>query len=127
MISIRLPARLSGFLPTKFVSTIGGLILLFAMPLCIAQNPASPNNGDPEPPPPSEVNEVPPKTSPQELARKSGREMAQADAAELSTLANQLRAQLHKMNVYVFSLEVVEKTEAIEKLVKKIKAEGNEH
>ena len=46
------------------------------------------------------------------------------DAAQLSKLADQLRDELGKLNVNVLSLDVVEKTQQIEKLAKKIKGEA---
>ena len=47
-----------------------------------------------------------------------------ADVAELSALAEQLRNELQKTNVNVLSLNILQKSEAIEKLAKKIKGEA---
>lgn len=64
---------------------------------------------------------------PKEEPKKTSREKAKSDAAELSTLADQLRDQLNKINVNVLSLDVIQKTEEIEKLAKQIKGEADEH
>ena len=45
------------------------------------------------------------------------------DAAELATLANELRAELDKPNVNVLSPQVMNRAEKIEKLAKKIREE----
>lgn len=50
-----------------------------------------------------------------------------SEAAELSALADQLRDELNKMTVDVFSLDVLQKTEQAEKLAKKIKGEAAAH
>lgn len=50
-----------------------------------------------------------------------------ADAAELSALADQLRDELNKMTLDVFSLDVLQKAKKAEKLAKKIKGEANAH
>lgn len=57
--------------------------------------------------------------------KKSAHDKTKTDAAELSALANQLRDELSKMNVNVLSLDVLQKTDEIEKLAKKIQGEGN--
>ena len=58
-------------------------------------------------------------------ARKSNIEKTQDDAAALCALADQLRDELNKMNANVFSLDVIQKTEEVEKLVRKIKGEAS--
>jgi hypothetical protein len=58
-------------------------------------------------------------------AKKSNLEKARTDAAELSALADQLRDELKKMNANVLSLDIIRKTEKVEKLARKIKAEAN--
>jgi hypothetical protein len=104
------------------------LILLTAFCLRGGQNPAPPHQGEVAPAAPAANNSsgllTPP---PQPAPGKSGREKTKADAAALSALADQLRDQLNKLDVHVLSLEVIQKTEAIEKLAKKIKAEADEH
>lgn len=62
-----------------------------------------------------------------EASQKSNHEMAQADAAELASTANQLRDELKKINAYVLPLDVMQKTETIEKLAKKIRGESRVH
>jgi len=47
-----------------------------------------------------------------------------AEAAELSALAGQLRDELNKMNFNVLALDVLQKTEKVERLAKKIKGEA---
>lgn len=106
---------------------IGGLILFFSMTLCIAQNPASPETSASGATKSSAANAAPVAILTRESAEKSRREKAIADAAELSAVANQLRDQLHEVNVNVFPLGVVQKTEVIERLVRKIKEEGHDH
>jgi hypothetical protein len=127
MIPSRLPARLHAFSLPKLVGGLAALILLSVVPLCIAQSPAVSKNGEPVSPPPAANHQAAPITPKQEAPKKSNGEKAKADAAELSTLADQLRDQLNKMNVNILSFDVIQKTEAIEKLAKKIKGEANEH
>ncbi len=89
-------------------------------------------------PPPPKVAEAPPASSPvpneaaltipkqKDEPKKSPLEKTKTDAAELSTLADQLRDELNKMNVNVLPFDVIQKTEKVEKLAKKIKGEANE-
>jgi predicted mannosyl-3-phosphoglycerate phosphatase (HAD superfamily) len=78
---------------------------------------------------PAAVNNGAAVTTPQqkEEPQKSNLEKTKTDAAELSALADQLRDELKKMNINVFSFKVIEETEKIEKLAKKIKEEANGH
>ena len=64
-------------------------------------------------------------TEPAKDPKKSRFDQTKIDAAELSALADQLRDELSKMNVNVLSLDVIQKTEQVEKLAKKIKGEGH--
>ncbi len=103
----------------------GVAISIFLCVGCLraAEDSATPKRGTQEPSAPqhqSQTASAAPK-SPQ----ASSHEIAKADAAELSALADQLRDQLQKMNINVFSLSVEKRTEAIEKLAKKIKDEIN--
>jgi hypothetical protein len=99
--------------------------MLTASSLCIAQSPAVPKDGENVPPPPAVNNQAALATAKPAEAKSPSGEKAKDDAAKLSTMANQLRDQLNKMNVNVLSLDVLQKTEAIEKLAKKIKGEAN--
>ena len=107
---------------------VGVLILLSAFSLPNAQNPTPPNKGEVAPSAPAVNNPsgltTPP---PQAEPEKSKHEKIKGDAAELSALADQLRDQIDKMNIHIFSLEVVQRTEAIEKLAKKIRVEADAH
>jgi hypothetical protein len=102
--------------------------LLTTVPVRSAQNHAPANHGgvSSSPPPVSDRTEL---TTPQQKGEreKSNLDKTRADAAELSALADQIRDELDKMNVNVLSLDVIEKTEKVEKLAKKIKEEGNGH
>ena len=126
MVPPRPQCRLAGFIHPSGGMGLAALILLTAMSLRSAQNPAPLTNA---PPPSAAVNNqaalATPK--PKEGAPKSGRDKVKADAAELSTLADQLRDELNKLNVNVFSLDVLQKAEKIEKLAKQIKGEANGH
>ncbi|MGO8789972.1 MAG: hypothetical protein ACLQVL_21660 [Terriglobia bacterium] len=107
---------------------VGFLIALvwpFTIPGRSAQNTALLNNG---PPPPAVVNNeaAPPTSKPKDDPKKSKLEKTKTDAAELSTLADQLRDELNKMNVNILPIDVIQKTEKVEKLAKKIKGEANE-
>ena len=103
------------------------MILLCSLCLPGAQNPPAPKSAEPSSPPPAENNQAVPVLPKQEEPRKTGREKAQADAAQLSTLADQLRDQLNKLNVNVLPLAVLQKTETIEKLARKIRGEADAH
>ena len=48
---------------------------------------------------------------------------SKSDAAELASLAKELREELNKPNVNVASLEIVSRAEKIEKLAKRIRDE----
>jgi len=113
------------FLSVVVIALVG---LLAALSVRSAQNPAPPNNGAPLPPP-AAVNDQAALTTPQQKGepKKTHLEMTKADAAELSALADQLRDELNKMNVNVLPLDVIEKTQKVEKLAKKIKGEANGH
>jgi hypothetical protein len=107
---------------------IAAVILLTAFSVMGGQNPP-PIHPDEVAPPAPAVSNSSSLIAPKPLATppKSNREKTQADAAQLSALADQLRDQLNKMSVHVLSLDVIQKTQAIENLAKKIKAEADEH
>ncbi len=119
-------ARISRSVQRAALAGLAGLILFFAMPAGVAQHSAIPNSGESEASHSVAVAELPRSAAHQETPDSAGRERIKLDVAELSKLSNQLRDQLQEMNVNVYPLGVVKKTEAIEKLVRKIKADGNE-
>jgi hypothetical protein len=102
------------------------LVLLITVKSPGAQNPAAPKSGEAlSAPAPVNAQAAPPNANANPDARKSPLEQTRSDAAELSALAEQLRDELNKMNVNVLSLDVLAKTEKLEKLAKKIKDESN--
>ncbi|MFZ0962523.1 MAG: hypothetical protein WAO35_16635 [Terriglobia bacterium] len=119
---------LHGFIAPLGVGVVAALVLLTTAPAPSAQNPARPNPGEVSSPA-GAANDRAATTTPQQKGepQKSNLDKTRADAAELSSIADQLRDELDKMNVNVFSLDVLEKTEKLEKLAKKIKEEGNGH
>lgn len=104
------------------------LVLLTTASLQSAQNPSPPKNGEALSST-SAVNDQAALTAPKQNGgpKKSSLEKTKTDAAELSALADKLRDELNKMNVNVLSLDVIQKTEEVERLAKKIKGEANEH
>jgi ribosome recycling factor len=74
---------------------------------------------------------TPEKTQPPELTAKQRRDLMKsnfqkmkADAAELASMANDLRDELDKSSVNVLSMDVIRRAEKIEKLARKIKEEA---
>jgi hypothetical protein len=65
-----------------------------------------------------------PVASPKPEPKKSTLEVTKDDAAQLSELADKLRDELYKMNMNVFPLDVIHKTEQVEKLARKMKDES---
>jgi len=124
MISSRPPLRLPGLTRTLWTLGLAVLILLTPVSLPTAQAPAPARNEPPPPPPARNDAATPAAPGPKGVAQKSDRDKLKADASELSALANKLHDELNKMNVNVFSLEAVQKTEEIERLAKKIKGEA---
>ena len=103
------------------------LVLLNAEPVRSGQNPPSPSSGRVLPPPRAVNNQTAlASPKPKEEPRKSNLEKTKSDAAALSALADQLRDELNKMNVNILSVDVIEKSEKVEQLAKKIKGEANE-
>ena len=78
---------------------------------------------------PEVVNEQPAPEPPKGKGegKKSNLAKTKDDAAELSAVADQLRDELNKMNINVLSLDVIQKTEQLEKLAKKLKGDANKH
>jgi hypothetical protein len=125
MIPTRLPATLCGFPLPKLAWPVGALILLSVAPVSVAQNPAVPKTGEPVSLSPAANAQAAVTAPKQEPLKSSPGEQAKADVAELSDLADQLRDQLHRTDINILSLNIIQKTEAIEKLAKKIKGEAN--
>jgi hypothetical protein len=75
---------------------------------------------------PSMEQEAGPQLSPKQRRelQKSNFEKMKHDADDLAALAKALQEELDKSSQHVFSLQIVDKAEKIEKLAKKIKAEA---
>jgi len=97
--------------------------MLATVPVVTAQNPASPPNEEALSPPAAAIGRTTPKQEGQH--KESNLEKTRNEAAELSTLADQLRDELNKMTFDVFSLDIIQKAEKVEKLAKKIKGRAN--
>lgn len=102
--------------------------LLTPSPVRSAQDPAPPKAAEALPPSSPPVQNEAALTLPKQKdePKKSLLEKTKTDAAELSTLADQLRDELRKMNVNVLPVDVIQKTEKVEKLARKIKGDANE-
>jgi hypothetical protein len=108
------------------VGGLTALVLLATLSVRSAQNPAPPKSPEISSPPAAVTNAAaPPASHPKEEPKKSNFEKTKSDAAELCALADQLRDELKTMNVNVLPLDVIQKTEAVEKLARKIKGEAN--
>lgn len=119
-------ARVVVFHPVVFL-VLAGLVfipmLLTTVPARSAENAGAPKSDQPLPSP--AMNQPALTTAkPESGPKKTNLQKTQNDAAELSTLADQLRDELNKMNANVFSLDVLQKTEQVEKLARKIKGEA---
>ena len=121
----RPPLRFRGLVFPLGVAVVAVIVLLTTASVPSAQGPAPPKSGEALPTP-AAVNNQAAMASPKEKEepKKSGLDKTKADAAELSALADQLRDELSKTNINVFPLDVLEKTQKLEKLAKKIKAEA---
>jgi len=126
MMRTRPPLRFRRFILPLGVGIVAALVLLTAASVRSAQNPAPPKNAEALAPP-SAVKDQATLITPKEKEepKKSNLEKTRTDAAELSALADQLRDELNKMNANVLALDVIEKTQRLEKLAKKIKGEAN--
>ena len=108
------------------VGVVAALVLLGSVSVRSEQNPAPPERAEVLSPASAVNNQAAVLIAqPKEEKEKSNLEKTRADAAELSALADQLRDELKKMNVNVLSLDVIEKTEKLERLAKKIKGEAH--
>ena len=128
MIPHRLTQKVRRFKLRLGMGSVAALILLTAVSAWSAQNPA-PARSEEAAPPSSAINNQPASNTPKskEEPKKSSPDKRKTDAAELSALADQLRDQLNKTNVNILSLDILQKTEEIEKLAKKIKGEADAH
>ena len=119
--------RVHGIMHTLRTVVLAGLILLFVVAVRSAQNPAVPNGGEVLPPDSAVKDQSAPAPPVQAgSAKKTGREKTKTDVAQLSALADQLRDELNEMNPNVFSLDILQKSQAIEKLAKQIKEEADD-
>lgn len=117
--------KFRGFVFSGAVGLVAALAFFTATLLRSAQRPNPSQNGAAFSEPsagnePAIANAAKPKAEP----KKTKLEKTKADAAQLSALADQLRDEIDKMNVNVLSLDIIQKTEEVEKLAKKIKGEA---
>jgi hypothetical protein len=121
----RPPLRIRGLVFSCGVGLFAALVMLTTVSVRSAQDPAPARNTEAFPSP-AAVNNQAAMASPKEKEepKKPGLDKTKADAAELSALADQLRDELSKTNINVFPLDVLEKTQKVEKLAKKIKGEA---
>jgi hypothetical protein len=119
------PQRARGLILLLTAGCIVAALFLTTVSVRSEQNPSAAKNA--EPVPNSAANEQASFTTPRPTAepKKSNIEKTQDDAAALSALADKLRDELNKMNANVFSLDVIQKTEEVEKLARKIKGEAS--
>jgi hypothetical protein len=127
MISTRPLAKLRRFSLVGERWRVVPLIVVLAASLAGAQNPPVPKTAEPAAPTSNITNQTAPMPTKSAGPKPTGLEKTRDDAAELSTLADQIRDELKTSNVNVLSFDVLQKTEAIEKLARKIKGEANEH
>jgi hypothetical protein len=126
MFRVRSLHQSRGFVIPLGIGVIAAWVLLAAVPMTIAQNPAPPPNAEALSPPAAANGQAAPNTPKEEGQHKeSNLEKTRTDAVELSTLADQLRDELNKMTFNVFSLGIIQKAEKVEKLAKKIKGQAN--
>lgn len=126
MIRARPLLKFRGFILPLGVGVVAALVLLTTVSVRSAQNPGPPKNGQVLSSP-SAMNDQAAQSTPKEKEepKKSKLEKTKTDAAELSALADQLRDELKNMNVNILPLDVLDKTQKLEKLAKKIKGEAN--
>lgn len=107
------------------VAAVALIIFLTTSSLRSEQNPPAPKTGEALANSAPNPAAAPAAAKPKAEAKKTNLQKTQDDAAELSALADKLRDELNKMNANVFSLDVLQKTEEVEKLARKIKVESN--
>lgn len=118
--------KLCRFILSSRVGMVAALILLATVSVRSAQNSGQPKEGEVLSTPAAVNKDATLNTpKPAGATHKSNFEKTKDDAAQLSALADQLRDELKQMNANVFSLDVLQKTEQLEKLAKKIKGEAN--
>ena len=126
-VPVRAGARLRGFILALLAGVMAALISLTASSVRSEQHSLAPKNSqavtDFTPNQPT----TPPTTKQKGEARRLASGQTQDDAAALCNVANQLRDELNKMNAYVFPLDVLHKTEEVERLARKIRGEANKH
>jgi hypothetical protein len=115
----------------RFMLSLGGgflavFVLLAMVSAQVTQNPPSPKNGEALSSSAPGNDPAPTAAKPKADASNPKLEKTKTDAAQLCALADQLRDELNKMNINVLSLDVIQKTEEVEKLAKKIKGEAYE-
>lgn len=126
MIRSHPPHKLNGLMLPLIRGAVAAALLLAAVPVGNAQNSASSNPGEVLSAPAATKNLAAVTTTAQKVQPgKTKLEKTKNDAAELAALADQLRDELEKLNANVFSLDVFQKTEKVEKLVKKIKEDAH--
>lgn len=127
MLRFHLPPALGGSALLVRAGVLAALSLLAPFAVRSAQNSGFPTTGEVLSPPAGVKNEAAPTIPKQyDQSKKSPLERTKTDAAELSLLADQLRDELDKTNVNVLPFDVIQKTEKVEKLARKIKGEAHE-
>jgi len=109
------------------VGAVAALALLAPTQAKGGQNPPSPK-AERVLPPPTAVKDGAALTTLKQKddPKKAKLDKTRLDAAELSALADQLRDELNKLNAHILPIDVIQKTEKVERLAKKIKGEANE-
>ncbi len=126
MFRVRPQNKLRRYIIPLGVGAVAAWVLLATVSVVSAQNPASPPNEEALSPPAAANGPAALNTPKPEVERKeSNLEKSRTEAAELSALAEQLRDELNKMTFDVLSLDIIQKTEKVEKLAKKIKGQAN--
>ncbi len=119
--------KFRGFLIASCLVVVATLVLPATVRLQSAQNPGPTKAGEAAAPPSALNNQPTAITSKEkEESKKSATDKTKTDADELSALADQLCDELNKLNVNVLPLDVLAKTQKLEKLAKKIKGEAYE-
>jgi uncharacterized protein YggE len=117
---------LQGFILPAGAAIISAAILMGAATLRSQQNTTASTHLEVSATAAASVQPSPPAPQPKVEAKKSNLDKTKDDAAELSALADKLKDELDKLNANVFSLDVIQKTEQLEKLARKIKGEANQ-
>ncbi len=127
MLRTRPPLKVGLPILTLCGAVVAAFVMLSSVTMRSAQSPAAPKNGAGLSSQPALNNPAAATTTKENgESKKSNIEKTRTDAAELSALADQLRDELKNTNVNVFPLDVLDKTQKLEKLAKKIKGEAYE-